>query len=77
MFFIFKYNQVIARDMHTYINFPGGGTGDNESIKIGAAREVLGEVGALVSGLKIIKKIYFIWTPSWTSTKKENSDNRK
>jgi 8-oxo-dGTP pyrophosphatase MutT (NUDIX family) len=62
--------NVIARDMRSYMSFPGGGVDEGETVEKSAMRESLEEVGAITDKPKIRKVLSFIWSPAWASTAK-------
>jgi 8-oxo-dGTP pyrophosphatase MutT (NUDIX family) len=71
-YFTDNCGNMLARDTKKgYIVFPGGGVNNNEDINQGIIRETLEETGAIITNLKFVHKMKFIWNKNWAKTEKQ------
>jgi 8-oxo-dGTP pyrophosphatase MutT (NUDIX family) len=63
--FLLYKGKLIAKDMKNkegkYVLFPGGGVDEGESIKKGALRELMEEIGAIVEDFKEVGIVKYLW----------------
>ena len=70
--FLIYNGKLIAQNKGKYFVFPGGGIDKGESVETGAARELMEEVGVVLSGkLTNIATVDWEWFPAWAKTPKQ------
>ena len=76
-YFVYNNKFIIAKDRESYIEFPGGGVENNEELIDAVKREALEEAGAIISEIKPIGVLYFIWDKNWAKTIKQKERYKK
>lgn len=70
-YFFFSPDQMIARPTSFGIEFPGGGVELGENPHQALLRETAQETGVVVSNLKSLGTLRFIWSSDWAHTPKQ------
>ena len=69
--------NVIARDMGSFIDFPGGGVDSGETPQQAAVREAMEEVGAIVEKVVLHDTLSYLWPPEFADTPKRKQRYKK
>jgi len=72
-YFLDSKGNILARESHGIIIFPGGGPNKNEDIIKAMIRETKEETGAIVKNIKKIGVIRIVWGSNWAKTEKQKS----
>jgi len=71
-YFLDGKGNVLAKDSGKgFLGFPGGGVDDNEDVEKAIVRETFEETGAVITNLKKIGDLKFIWGVDWAKTEKQ------
>ena len=72
-YFFDKDGNVLAKERNGFLSFPGGGIDTGEDPRQAVIRETFEETGAILTNVRKVKELKFVWWPGWakTGTQKE------
>jgi 8-oxo-dGTP pyrophosphatase MutT (NUDIX family) len=70
-YFFSKDENVLAKERNGFIFFPGGGIEAGEDPRQAVIREAFEETGAILTNVRKVKELKFVWWPDWAKTGKQ------